>query len=135
MKGPKGGALGPLSPDARRKASYQLRTRVAERYRKHTIPAHANNGDERKYQKKNYYANYSKGLPHDKHGEVDPDAYRALLAALESGRAEDFEAIPPGVSTQFVKLTDPQSGLAYDLEGIDSHQLAIPPCAAFSMTG
>ncbi len=132
MKTTKSGALGPLSPDARRRASYQLRTGIADHYRKHSIPPHQNNGDERKYQKKNYYANYSKGLPHDKNGEVEPEAYRALLDALESGRPEDFEAIPAGVSENFVKLTDPQSGLAYDLEGIDSHQLATPPCAPFN---
>ncbi len=125
-------ALGPLTPDARRRASYQLRTSIADRYRKLDIPAHRNNGDERKYQKYNYYANYSKGLPHDEYGEVDPDAYEALLNALESGRSEDFEAIPAGVSTNFVKFTDPQSGLAYDLEGIDSHQLAISACASFN---
>jgi hypothetical protein len=34
-----------------------------------------------------------------------------------------------------VLLTDPQSGLAYNLQGIDSHQLAIPPCYSFRSKG
>jgi hypothetical protein len=125
------GALGPLRPKARREASCKLRIRVADHHRETKIPPHPNNGDEERYAKENYYANYSKGLPHNQHGEVEREAYQKLLRALESGRPEDFERLPAGVSENFVKFTDPQAGLAYDLEGIDSHQLYLRPSHAF----
>lgn len=127
----KDGALGPLPPAARREEAFQLRTRIAGYYRAHRIPLHQNNGDEHRYGDRNYYANYSKGLPHDRHGEVDADAYRTLLATLNSGRPQDFERLPIGVTADFIGFTDPQSGLAYDLEGIDPHQLALAPCFRF----
>ncbi len=132
MASAKGADLGPLSPEDRREEAYQLRIRTAAYYREHRIPVHENNGDEQRYKNHNFYANYTKGLPHDSHGEVDPNAYKALLHALETGVPEDFEAIPIGTSTNFIGFTDPQSGLAFDLEGIDSHQLALPPCFAFN---
>jgi hypothetical protein len=128
----KGVELGPLSPEDRREEAYQLRIRTAGYYRAHRIPVHRNNGDEHHYKNDNYYANYTKGLPHDSNGEVNPNAYRALLNALENGRPEDFEALPTGTSTSFIGFTDPQSGLAFDLEGIDPHQLTLPPCFRFS---
>jgi hypothetical protein len=131
MPGIKDVALGPLSPEERREEAYQLRIRTAGYYRAHRIPLHQNNGDEHKYAAENYYANYSKGLPHNNHGEVIAADYKALKDTLESGRPEDFEALPTGASP-FIGFTDPQSGLAYDLEGIDPHQLALTPCFAFN---
>jgi hypothetical protein len=60
-------------------------------------PRHDNNGEEALYRngqnRLNYIANYSKGLPHDDDGEVDPRAYRTLLRALSSGDPHDFEQI------------------------------------------
>jgi membrane-associated phospholipid phosphatase len=84
-------------------------------------PEHVNNGEEGDYP---YVANYAKGLPHDEAGEVVPEAYNTLLRALATGRSEDFERIPLAGT---LKLTNPQSGLAFDLEGPDSHALAMPP--------
>jgi hypothetical protein len=55
---------------------------------------------------------------------VDPAAYNALLAALSSGNPADFEAIPLGGVRP---LRNPQAGLAFDLEGPDSHHLAMRP--------
>jgi hypothetical protein len=52
------------------------------------------NGDEDLYPSR--IASYSKGLPHNDLGEVDLNAYNALLRALNSGLASDFEAIPLG---------------------------------------
>jgi hypothetical protein len=129
-------ALGPLSGEARREESFRLRMQSAEYYRAHKIPVHRNNGDEHRYRNENYYASYSKGLPHNDRGEVDPDAYHALLRTLESGLPADFEKLPTGVAPpNFIGFTDPQSGLAYDLEGIDSHQLSMPPCFEFRSAG
>ncbi|MEU4447221.1 vanadium-dependent haloperoxidase [Actinosynnema sp. NPDC050801] len=84
-------------------------------------PEHVNNGEEGDYP---HVANYSKGLPHDEVGEVRPEAYNTLLRALATGRSEDFERVPLGGS---VKLTNPQAGLAFDLEGPDPQSLAVPP--------
>jgi hypothetical protein len=91
------------------------------------IPGNNPSIDEQIYSTK--LANYHKGLPHNEIGEVDLRAYRAMLRALDSGRAEDFERIPLGGD---VKLSNPQGGLAFDLEACDSHQtfMATPPTLA-----
>lgn len=83
-------------------------------------PEHVNNGEEGDYP---FVANYSKGLPHDDVGEVEPAAYNALLRAISTQRAEDFERVP--VTER--KLVNPQSGLAFDLEGPDPQALLQPP--------
>ena len=83
-------------------------------------PEHVNNGEEGDYP---FVANYSKGLPHDEVGEVEPAAYNALLRAITTQRTEDFERIP--VTER--KLVNPQSGSAFDLEGPDPQALLQPP--------
>jgi membrane-associated phospholipid phosphatase len=90
-------------------------------------PEQVNNGEEGDYP---FVANYSKGLEHDKVGEVVPAAYNALLRAISTQRAEDFERIPlppPQPPAMQRKLVNPQSGLAFDLEGPDPQSLRIPP--------
>lgn len=91
------------------------------------VPTQITNGDENRYP--NHIGNYSKGLVHNYVGEVDSASYRSLLAAVNSGEPELFEQIQLGGNTP---LVDPQAGLAFDLEGTDSHQLAIgtPPSVA-----
>ena len=88
---------------------------------------HPNNQDENLYPNK--IANYSKGLPHNNDGTVVVSAYNALLNALNSGRPADFDAIPLGGSRG---LTNPQSGLAFDMQGPDAHALVQPPAPAFA---
>ncbi|MBI3949700.1 MAG: vanadium-dependent haloperoxidase [Acidobacteria bacterium] len=85
------------------------------------LPEHPDSGEERDYP---YVANFSKGLPHNDLGEVDPHSYDHLLQALASDARADFEMIPLGGDRP---LRNPQSGLAYDLEGPDSHHLGIRP--------
>ncbi|MBV9083067.1 MAG: hypothetical protein JOZ62_10350 [Acidobacteriaceae bacterium] len=136
MSLPRQGALGSLSGEARREESFRIRNRCAEYYKRHEIPAHLNNGDEERYSNDNFYASYSKGLPHNERGEVVSDAYLQYLNILNSGAPHAFEQLPTGTPpANFVRFTDPQSGLAYDLEGIDSHQLAMPPCYEFRSAG
>jgi hypothetical protein len=113
--------------DARADRSFQLRFNAAVNERNVPIPAQNNNGDEARYP--NYIGNYSQGLPHDSVGEVEPTAYQALLTAVSSGKPSDFANIPLGGT---VKLSDPQGGLAFDLEGTDSGQLTIPPSPALA---
>jgi hypothetical protein len=119
--------IGPLQGQARVNRSEALRQRVAEMESNIPIPPHQDNGDEARYPNK--IGNYSKNLRHDPHtGEVDPEAYEALIAALSSGRFADFEALATNGyfgcpdPAQQRRLVDPGSGYAYDLEGTDSHQ-------------
>lgn len=78
-----------------------------------------------------YAANYTKGMPHDAIGEVDPDAYKALLKAVDSQDPADFEAIPigpgsqPGPQIELRRYVDPQAGVAFDLEGPDAPSAAV----------
>lgn len=88
---------------------------------------HPNNQDENLYPNK--IGNYSKGLPHNNDGTVVLSAYNALLQAINSGLPADFDAIPLGGTTG---LTNPQSGLAFDLQGPDAHALVQPPAPAFA---
>ena len=88
---------------------------------------HPDNQDEELYPNK--LGSYSKGLPHNNDGTVVLSAYNALLQAINSGRPADFDAIPLGGTTG---LTNPQAGLAFDLQGPDAHALLQPPAPAFA---
>jgi membrane-associated phospholipid phosphatase len=112
---------GPLDPQQRRDHAFQIRHQAARHQRNLPLPAHPDNGEEQDYP---YLANYSKGLPHNGLGEVEPAAYQALLGALSAGDDAAFEGIPLGGVRP---LRNPQAGLAFDLEGPDSHHLAIRP--------
>ncbi len=108
--------------------AFRLRRDLALLQRDQSVIQPRTNGDEQLYP--NYIGNYSKGLPHNAQGEVDPSAYAAFLKATESGQNADYEAIPLGGKA---KLADPQAGYAYDLIGKDSHkQLLAPPPALAS---
>ncbi|MEO6590311.1 MAG: vanadium-dependent haloperoxidase [Pyrinomonadaceae bacterium] len=88
---------------------------------------HPSNNDENLYPNK--IGNYSKGLPHNADGTVMTGAYNAFLLALSTGRETDFNLIPLGGDR---KLVNPQSGLAFDMEGADSHSFVVPPAPAFA---
>src|SRR5229473_5453827 len=116
---------------SRRRRSLELRGQAALAEFGVPSPRQQSNGDELRYP--NRIASFSKGLPHDDLGEVNPAAYASLLNALSTGNPEDFEQIVMGAPLeQRSKLVNPQAGLAFDMEGTDSHQLALPPAPAFS---
>jgi membrane-associated phospholipid phosphatase len=128
-----GEEVGPENHRQRASRAYATRHKAALLQKRAKNPTHLSNGDEEIYS--NRIGNYSKGLPHDVFGEVEGYAYDALLRAMRTARPEDFEAIP--LSTRYAalrqrKLVNPQAALAFDLEGADSHALAIPPAPAFS---
>ncbi|MFZ0677388.1 MAG: hypothetical protein WAN07_06815, partial [Candidatus Binatus sp.] len=85
-------------------------------------PPHPNNGDEATYP--SGIANFTKGFAHNSFGEVDPAVYASYLAAVNTGKRQDFDALVMGGTEP---LVDPQAGLAYDLETYDPSQLSIPP--------
>lgn len=135
----KGVVLGPLAPQERRQRAFDLRKQTAEYYLSGAIPQHISNGDDQMYKSENHYATFTKGLPHDVNGEVNPAAYKTLLAALESGQPADFENVVLGSAAVpkagRLLLVDPQCGLAFELEGTDAHQVTLPPAYAFSSAG
>ncbi|MGH7909911.1 MAG: vanadium-dependent haloperoxidase [Thermodesulfobacteriota bacterium] len=112
--------------DKRVNQAFQIRLRAAEFEKNLPLPNHPCNGDEELYPNK--IASYSKGLPHNNLGEVDLGAYSALIRALTIGNPADFENISLGGVR---KLANPQAALAFELEGPDSHHLAIPPAPTF----
>jgi hypothetical protein len=124
--------LAPQSRLTRANLAYRLRCKAALSQRRLQPALHPTNGDEERYPSR--IGNFSKGLPHNAIGEVDPFAYTAWLKALKKGKPAYFEAIPMGASSPSLqrKFVNPQSALAFDLQGADSHALAVPPPPAFA---
>jgi hypothetical protein len=121
------GDTGPVTVDQRRHRAFVLRRDAAIFQRDRAADASIDNGDELLYP--NRIASFSKGLPHNDLGEVDMNAYNAMMRALNSGSAADFEAIPLGSPT---KLANPQASYAFGMEGADAAAIPSPPAPAFS---
>jgi hypothetical protein len=118
----------PQSPHDRRVEARRIRRQAANFAFQQPHPTHQSNGEESDYPingKLSYVANYSKGLPHNRFGEVRRNAYKSLLKALASGAPSDFINIQLGRGD--VRLVNPQAGLAFDLEGPDAWAVTIPP--------
>ena len=113
---------------ARRSACFAIRKNSAEYWRNQGTVEHPTNGDEQRYP--NRIANHSKSLPHNEFGEVDPAAYNKLLQAVATGSAADWGAVP--IASGAAKLTSPQCGLAFDMEGIDAQAIAVAPPPALA---
>jgi hypothetical protein len=113
--------------DDRLKESYDLRVDAAKLELEQGAVPHPANGDEAQFP--SGIANFTKGLPHDQLGETDVSIYQDYLTALSAGSQAALEELTLGGK---VLLVNPLAGLAFDLEGADSHQLAIPPAPSFS---
>ncbi len=94
------------------------------------FPEQAANDDETRYSERNYYASFTKTLPHNEFGEVDAAAYEQLIAAGESGLASDFDQVPLDVVATR-KLANPLGSLRYGLAGLDGHATRITPAPEF----
>ncbi len=105
----------------RKNRSLFLRYTAATLNYKMRDPVQTPNKDELLYSGR--IANFSKGLPHNDLGEVDPNAYDKFLIAVSTGKPADYEAIPMAGT---VKLANPQAALAYQFEGMDSHAFEAP---------
>jgi membrane-associated phospholipid phosphatase len=123
-------ASGTLDVAHRPAKAFRKKMHAAAQDRRVHVPRHTDNGDEAQFP--NGIANYTKGFPHDQFGEVDPDVYASYREAVRSGRRADFDALRMGGDTP---LVDPQAGLAFDLEGIDVSQHAIPPFDSLTSPG
>ncbi|WP_437580727.1 twin-arginine translocation pathway signal protein [Sorangium sp. So ce887] len=91
------------------------------------IAPHPNNGDEARYPNK--IGTDTRGLPHDRRGEVDLEAYRVAARAHASREWDDFEAIPLGGTR---KLVNPIGTLAVSLIGTTPAQIGVPPAPALA---
>lgn len=109
-----------------------LRVRMAEEHFETTVTLNdqQNNGDEKRYRFDRYYASYSKSLPSNQYGEVDPIEFKKLRRAMRSGRQSDFNAIRLS-SSAGRPLTNPQAGLKYVTCALDSHATRMAPSHKF----
>ena len=84
------------------------------------LPVQESNGDDERYEDEAYYASFTKTLPHNEIGEVDPAAYQAMLAAADSGDPADWDAVPlSDVAAR--RLANPQGALRFSFTGLDGH--------------
>lgn len=117
--------------------TYQENTRAnnAFQYRKQEAqaekispPVAADNGDAGRYS--DHSGTWSKTLAHDDLEIVNANSYASLVNALTSGNFADFQSIlvgNPGGTNVNAQLNGPQTSLAFDLEGLDSHATIIDP--------
>ena len=79
----KGAELGSFFTDeSRARKALQLRIEAAQAQYAAPVQSQKTNGDSEKHP--SYFANYSKALPHNDAGLVDPFAYWQLLTTLDS---------------------------------------------------
>jgi hypothetical protein len=116
--------------EERRKSALAARVEAAELAAARPHYDHVNNNDEVNYPTLRFVGNYSKSLKHDALGDPDPGSYATLLRALQSEDPGDFEEIDLAGSTA-VRLTNPQAGLAFDVEGPDAQELTMAPPPRF----
>lgn len=121
--------VGPLNLRQRQEMVFRIRRDAAQADLKQKLPPQPTNGDEERYADKR--ACFTKALPHNDLGEVDPKAYATFLSILKSGDSKRFEQIPLAPQAE-AKLNNPQATYAYDLFGVDSHatRLSAPPAFA-----
>lgn len=123
-KKPAKGAAPKVDPALER--AYEARVAAARQARDLGVVAQRGNGDEERLPGR--IACFTKALPHDRLGRVEPKSYGVLLQAIASGDPADFETVPLG---GFAKLANPQAAWSIGLVGPDPAQLACPPAPLF----
>lgn len=114
-------ALPALPAEPRRLRAYDLRVKAAFAAASARVATRAVAVDES--QVPAFLAMFSKGLPHDRFGLVDPDAYRTLARAAAGGGTARFEDVPLGGAR---RLVSPQAAFAFALDGLDAVMLDVP---------
>jgi len=113
---------------ARMAASFDYRVAMADK-EKIDVGELPDNGDSQRFT--DFSGSWSKSLRHDSLGVPNAASWLSLVNALYTGAFQDFENIlvgTPGGSGANSMLNGPQSCLAFDLEGCDSHATSfIPP--------
>jgi len=121
--------LGPLTPQQRQRRVFECRRDAARAELRSDPPEPTTNGDEDRYPDRR--ASFSKTMPHNQLGEIDPDAYRTWLAILHSGNPRRFTEVPRD-SEAVERLNNPQATYAIDLVGPDATTLSLPPPPPFA---
>jgi len=116
--------------EERRQSAHEVRVEAADLAESRPHAEHINNNDEVNYTDRPFAGNFSKSLKHDSLGDPDPGAYGSLLRALQSEDPADFEEIQLGL-TSAVRLTNPQTGLTFEVGGPDPQELTMPPAPRF----
>jgi hypothetical protein len=119
------------APASREKTFRAIRREAAAKSSELGPFSRPTNGDEERFP--NYIGNFSKQLPHNELGEVDPDVYQQLLAGLRSGDFAQIEEIQLGGTG---RLLNPLGGLTFNIQGPDSpfggfEELLVEPPPAF----
>lgn len=109
--------------EERRVDAYLYRSQEAHKNYARGYQCPQDNGDEALYLSTDRRASFSKGLVHDSLGHVTAPSFNSLLHALKTRNPADFQSIQLGGVR---KLVNPQSGFAFELEGLDSHALVEP---------
>jgi hypothetical protein len=125
---PPADATGDLGGDeVFRRRAYDVRVAAARACLEVPVQPHPTNGDEERYPSR--IGSDSRGLPHNRRGEVDPAAFRQAVRAYASGDPDEFEKIPLGGTR---RQLNPIGSLAVSLTGLNPVQLAIPPAPALA---
>ena len=114
-------ALPTLPAEPRRLRAYDLRVKAAFAAASASAPHREAATNEA--QVPAFLAMFSKGLPHDAYGLVDPDAYRMLARAATGSGESRFEDVPLGGAR---RLVSPQAAFAFALDGLDAAMLDAP---------
>ena len=132
----RGGIVADAAWDTRRRGAvsssrperaYAIRLAAAERHRRSPSPVQRTNGDERLYGTN--LASFTKGLPHNRRGDISAEAYEDFVRAITDPSDEALERIRLG---QSMKLVNPRSAFSYVLEGPDPQQLVTVPPPTFA---
>lgn len=115
----------PYSASDRMTACFNYRTSMASAER--IAGVRVDNGDAVQFP--DFSGNYTKALLHNALGVPNKASVQSMLHALQTRAFQDFENMlvgTPGGGPNS-KQNGPQGGLAFDLEGLDSHATVIPP--------
>lgn len=116
------GLSGPMTSDDRSTQDHARRVEICREYvnQAQNTPPQPTNGDEARYSDQRYYASFTKTLPSNAFGEVNPQAFEALVQAMETKSSANFDAIPLAAVAQR-KLANPQGAFKFQSCGIDGH--------------
>lgn len=110
----------------RRAKAMVLRVNAATRYKQDDLPVQETNGDEGAYA--DLRGSFSKAMPHNSLGEVDPADYSLLLKGLETGETSDMNLVPLGGQR---RLANPLAAYKFEMTGLDAQNTWMRPAPTF----
>lgn len=105
-------------PSERAKVTLQKRVNAAKEEFHVGPTCHITNGDEKNVP--DFVGQFHKSLPHDKFGNVHPEAYEKLLDCVFSADITVCDKVPSGAGRSGgAKLINPLGGTAHQIDGAD----------------